>query len=232
MKKGDIIWLLALIGVITFMIAPATHDVFIKLTMAHPYFAGFIKFLILATMGELLAIRITGGDWKSPRGLLWRAMIWGIIGMTIVLMFECFAYGTKGVLEKGLLPGYGSPYVFAFFVSTLLNCSFGSVFMAAHRISDTFLDLKFDKENTNKTVSFKQVLEKISWADFISFVICRTIPLFWIPAHTVTFLLPSEYRVLMAAFLGIALGGILGFAKKRSTKLVVKSGVGSVDSGR
>jgi hypothetical protein len=42
----------------------------------------------------------------------------------------------------------------------------------------------------------------------------KTIPIFWIPAHTITFLLPSEYRVLSAAFLSIALGTILAFAKK------------------
>jgi hypothetical protein len=32
----------------------------------------------------------------------------------------------------------------------------------------------------------------------------------------VTFLLPPEYRVLMAALLSIALGAILAFAKKKS----------------
>jgi len=32
----------------------------------------------------------------------------------------------------------------------------------------------------------------------------------------VTFLLPPEFRVLMAAFLSIALGGILAFAKRKS----------------
>jgi len=43
----------------------------------------------------------------------------------------------------------------------------------------------------------------------------KTIPMFWIPAHTITFLLPSEFRVLAAAFLSIALGAILAFAKKK-----------------
>ena len=50
---------------------------------------------------------------------------------------------------------------------------------------------------------------------FVSFVLMKTIPIFWIPAHTITFLLPSEYRVLSAAFLSIALGAILAFAKKK-----------------
>lgn len=218
MKKGDFIWLLVFTGVIAFLVNPTTHELFIKFTMAHTYYAGFVKFLVLATMGEFLGIRIASGRWLSPPGIIWRAMIWGIIGMGIALMFECYANGTKAAMEKGLLPGNGSPYALAFFISLLINSTFAPVFMAAHRISDTFLDLKYDNRCVNRIVTFKQVLEKINWIDFISFVVCRTIPFFWIPAHTVTFLLPPEYRVLMAAFLGIALGGILAFAKKKSAR--------------
>jgi len=39
-----------------------------------------------------------------------------------------------------------------------------------------------------------------------------TIPFFWIPAHTITFLLPGEYRILFAAVLGIVLGVFLAVA--------------------
>jgi len=59
------------------------------------------------------------------------------------------------------------------------------------------------------------VVGTIDWQGFFGFVVAKTIPLFWIPAHTVTFLLPPEYRVLAAAFLSIALGAILAFAKRR-----------------
>ena len=48
------------------------------------------------------------------------------------------------------------------------------------------------------------------------FVYKKTIPLFWIPAHTITFLLPAEYRILVAALLGIVLGVILGIASLKS----------------
>ena len=46
-------------------------------------------------------------------------------------------------------------------------------------------------------------------------MLLRTIPLFWIPAHTVSFLLPPDYQVLYAALLGVALGLILALAGKR-----------------
>ncbi len=52
-----------------------------------------------------------------------------------------------------------------------------------------------------KDVKLKAVTDKIDWYGFMSFIVFKTIPLFWIPAHTITFLLPGEYRVLMAALL-------------------------------
>lgn len=47
-------------------------------------------------------------------------------------------------------------------------------------------------------------------------IICwlKTCPYFWIPAHTIVFLLPNQYRVLVSAFLSIALGLLLAIAKK------------------
>jgi len=45
-----------------------------------------------------------------------------------------------------------------------------------------------------------------------NFVFKKTIPFFWYPAHTITFLLPVDYQVLFAAILGIALGTILAMA--------------------
>ncbi|GAB1473896.1 hypothetical protein MASR2M69_13370 [Bacteroidota bacterium] len=40
----------------------------------------------------------------------------------------------------------------------------------------------------------------------MKFVVGKTIPLFWIPAHTITFLLPDTYKVIFAASLSIVLG--------------------------
>lgn len=215
MKKGDFIWAGVLAAVVAFLLTPATHEIFIKFTGTHPFISGFIKFFILATMGELLAIRIATGDWSIPHGILPRAAIWGFLGMAIVLVFDVFATGVKGALEKGLLPGGDSKFLFAFFVSSLMNLTFAPTMMAFHRVTDTYIDLKHEKGGA---VSLGDVVKKIDWNGFISFVLVKTVPLFWIPAHTITFMLPPEYRVLMAAMLSIALGGILAFAKKSAQK--------------
>ena len=223
MKKGDWLWLAALVGISSILLVPASHQVFISLTKAHPYLMGFIKFLILATMGELLTIRIVGGDWKTPPGLLWRALIWGLIGMLIVLMFEIFLSGVAGAVAKDMLwTGDGTAQAIwsAFYISAIMNLTFAPTFMAAHRITDTYLDLRCGEGLSWSQVTMARVVEKIDWKGFVTFVVGKTVPFFWIPAHTVTFLLPPEYRILVAAYLSIALGVLLSYAKRRKLRSV------------
>lgn len=211
---GDLVWLAALATVTAFFIIPATHRVFVSLTAAHPYGMGFLKFAILATMGELLARRLGAGKWQRPAGLIWRILIWGLIGVAITFMFSFFSLGTAAVIEKGLLPagsGWLKKLLQAFYTSAIMNLTFGPVFMATHRISDTYLDLRAQGDKP----SVKEVLAAIDWQGFLDFVVGKTIPLWWIPAHTVTFLLPGEYRVLVAAYLSIVLGVILVYARRR-----------------
>lgn len=216
MKKYDFIWLLGIVAVFMFLILPFTHSIFMTVTALHPYLMGFVKFAFLATMGELLALRLVQGDWKKPKGLLYKAFIWGFLGMAIVLVFDLYATGVAGSIKKGLLPSFGGKLGVAFFISALMNLFFAPTFMAFHRITDTYIDLGKGKLSLILKVKLSEVIEHIDWDGYVRFVVLKTIPIFWIPAHTVVFLLPTEYRVLAAAFLSIALGGILAFAKKRS----------------
>jgi hypothetical protein len=213
MNKKDFLWigLLAAIGV--FLFYPSTHQVFVVFTGNHPYIAGFIKFAILATMGDLLALRIVNKQWKQPKGFIFRGIIWGVLGMVITLIFSIFGAGVTSALSAGLLPGAYSALAFAFFTSAIMNLTFAPTFMAFHRITDTYADLKYGAQEKNITLG--KIVDTIDWNGFISFVVLKTIPLFWIPAHTATFLLPAEYRVLVAAALSIALGAILSFAKSK-----------------
>lgn len=216
MKKGDVIWTAALIGIIAFLLSPTTHKVFVSFTTDYPYIAGFLKFAILATMGDLLAYRIVTSEWKIRKGFLFRVFIWGFLGMAIVLVFTIFGAGITAAMEKGVLPGVGCTIAFAFFTSAIMNLTFAPTMMGFHRLTDTYADLKFIEGRKN--LKLDQVSDEIDWNNFISFVVLKTIPAFWIPAHTITFLLPPEYRVLMAAFLSIALGAILSFAKAKNNQ--------------
>lgn len=213
MKKGDFLWLAILAACVFYIVSPMTNAMFIAQTTAHPYIGGFIKFAILSTMGELMAMRLVGGAWKKPAGLMWRVVIWGLIGILITLIFKLFAFGVAACLSGGFLPGGDSKLAFAFFTSLLMNIFFAPVFMAMHKITDSYLDLKY-RDNISSP-SYDAVLREADWMTFAKFVVVKTIPFFWIPAHTITFLMPGEYRIVIAAFLSIALGGILAFAKSK-----------------
>ncbi len=222
MKKLDLVWAAALAAVVAFLVFPATHEIFASLSKTHPYMMAFVKFALLATMGELLAIRIVTGDWAKPVGVVWRAVIWGVLGMVIGLVFSLYAAGVTAAMKSGMLPSFGEvgfahSLAFAFFASTLMNCLFAPTFMAFHRITDTYIDMGKGTLAGMSKLSLGEVLDRIDWKGFVTFVVCKTIPIFWIPAHTVTFMLAPEYRVMMAAMLSIALGGILAFAKKKAT---------------
>lgn len=210
-----ILWVLVVAAFGVILVVPASREVFLAATKAHPYLMGFAKFGILATMGELMAIRIATGDFHAPKGLFWRSVIWGLIGMLITLIFQLFAGGVTASMASGFLPGEGNAFLFAFFVSAIMNLTFAPTFMAAHRFTDTWLDLYYEGK---RKIRVTDVTNRIDWNGFVSFVVVKTIPLFWIPAHTVTFMLAPEYRVVVAAFLSIALGGILSFAKKKGSQ--------------
>lgn len=224
MKKKDLIWLGVLL-IIAFLLAyPTTNEIYTAVNKAHPYIMGFVKVSILATMGEVLALRIVAQDYQKPVGVIYKFIVWGFLGMGFVIAFELFANGVTAIMKKGLLPSgtpgtFNASLLFAFFTSSFMNLIFAPTFMILHRLTDTFIDLGEGQFNKIKKVKLKAVTDKIDWYGFISFVVFKTIPIFWIPAHTITFLLPGEYRVLVAAFLSLALGVILAYSKRKNTKI-------------
>lgn len=210
MIKQDFLWILALLLVLFLMLSPFTADTFTELNAEHPYLLGFLKFFILASMGELLAIRLKLGHYQKPPYFLLRMIIWGLVGIMIVFFFGMLPVGISSMMEQGMLPGKPGGFLQAFFISSIMNLSFGIAFMATHRISDAYLD-----QLSQGTKSIHQAIGAVDWNHFFSFVVLKTIPLFWIPAHTITFLIPPLYRVIVAAMLSIALGLILAFAKNK-----------------
>ena len=209
MKKFDLLWPIGVIAIV-FCI---TRESFVEFAGNHLYISGFIKFGLLAPMGELLVIRMTKGNWKLPSGFIFRVLIWGILGMGIALAFKLFEYGTVIVLEKGFVFGQGNKILTAFYISAFMNLSFGPMMMGVHKITDKLIDLKY--ESKGKKISVQEAVKAVDWYGFITFVVFKTVPFFWIPAHTIVFLLPGEYRLVAAALLSIALGILLTLANKK-----------------
>lgn len=170
-----------------------------------PIIAGFMKFFFLATIGDFIGLRLKLGYFKVPKNIILKAIVWGFIGSVIVLVFTIFNSGVIVLQEKGLLPFDGVLIATALFTSIFMNVIFAPTMMAFHRVSDAYLD---------GSSSIEQAVESVNWVQFYKIVLLRTIPLFWIPAHTITFLLSPEYRVVFAAILGIMLGLLLQLFRK------------------
>ncbi|HOM68122.1 MAG TPA: hypothetical protein PLA02_06005 [Brevefilum fermentans] len=208
----DLLWMLVLLLITAFLVIPHTRQIFIQLTNNHPYGMGFIKFAILASMGELLALRLAAGAWEKPGGFVFKVIVWGVIGVLITFMFSLYSAGVTAILQPATPPnGFLSALLIAFLTSATMNLTFGIVFMAAHRISDAYIELRLH----HKKPSFHDLVQTIDWNAFITFVVGKTIPLFWVPAHTIVFMLPNYLRVIVAAYLSIALGMILAYSKHR-----------------
>ena len=214
---GDVIWGGVLLLITALFVFPQTREGFIQLTVDYPYLMGFIKFAILATMGELLALRLANGSWIRPHGISFKVVVWGLIGVLITFMFSFYSKGVSAMLEPVEVSfgnNFFSTVTPAFLTSVIMNLTFGIVFMAMHRMSDTYIEMRYNR----KKPSLKELIHAIHWDAFITIVVFKTIPLFWIPAHTITFTLPSQYRVLAAAYLSIILGVILVHSNKKEKK--------------
>lgn len=186
-----------------------TRKFFLDFASNYKLVGGFVKFFFLATIGDFIGLRIRSKEWKMPTSIFIKAVIWGLIGISIVLMFKIFPVGVASLQANNILPFDGVTIVFAFFVSTLMNFTYAPTMMAFHRVTDSYLELR----KTNKKITIGETIASINWRQFITFTVFRTIPFFWVLAHTITFLLPEEYRVIFAALLGIILGVLLGLFK-------------------
>lgn len=201
-------WFCVLVPLVFLLIVfiPPTRHVFLDLTARYPYPLAFFKFALLATVGETIAHSLGQKKMQFPKHPVLKAVVWGIIGILIALMFPLYTAGVKHAQSLSMLPGKNSGFLTALLVSVLLNVTFGVVMMAGHRISDKAID------RTEKNVD---LISSIDWSRFIKVVVFRTIPLFWVPAHTITFLLPEGFRVIWSALLSIALGLILALTTPR-----------------
>lgn len=191
---------------ISLIIYFVTRDSFLSFAADNPYPAGFIKFFILASIGDFVSVKIRTGLWSTPKNIVLKAIVWGYIGMAIVFMFKLYPSIIYSLQEHNILPFEGVLFFEALFISTLMNLTFAPVMMTFHKVTDTVLD--------NMGMKYKDVFKLIDWKNFRHLILFKTIPLFWIPMHTITFLLPNEYRVIFAAILGIFLGLLLGLSKK------------------
>jgi hypothetical protein len=226
-KKQDFyFWGAVVLLFLPFFVSKDVYNFYKDFNHDHGMIMAFLKFAVLATLGELIGLRIKTGAYYQPGFGVWpRALVWGGIGLTIKLAFIIFATGTPAFLDymglggatTAMKEGFTVTKLFvAFSISVAMNIIYAPVMMTFHKMSDIHI---VSNGGTMKgfftPVHFDKILGGMNWDVMWNFVFKKTIPFFWIPAHTITFLLPADVQVLFAALLGIALGTILAVAGKK-----------------
>lgn len=227
MKKQDFLFILCMfVLVLPFVAIPAVTEWYHAFNREHGMLMSFLKFAVLSTSGELLGLRIaTGTYYRKGFGIWPRALVWGVLGMGINMAMIIFSTGTPAFLEYLGMSGAGEAMrgVFsweklltAFAISVCMNTIFAPVFMTLHKVTDThILATGGTLSGFFTPLKMGEILKNMNWGVQWNFVFRKTIPYFWYPAHTITFLLPSNMRVLFAAFLGVVLGILLAVAARK-----------------
>lgn len=227
MKKSDILFLLFVVALfLPFFVSDTIYEWYKSFNAAHGMVMSFLKFAILSTLGEMIGLRIsTGVYYNKTFGIIPRMVVWGLLGMGINMAMIIFSKGTPMFMEyMGMEHAstiMGGDLSFAKFfvalaISIAMNSIFAPVFMTLHKITDTHIGNCGGSVKTLVTpIPMTRIMTGLNWAILWSFVFKKTIPLFWYPAHTITFLLPPEMRVLFAAVLGIVLGVLLAVAARK-----------------
>ncbi len=224
MKRKDLYFIFFIVLLfLPFLVSENLGSAYKSFNAQHGFLAAFVKFFVLATSGELLGLRIrTGKYFIRGFGILPRAIVWGVLGLSVKAAFIIFSGGVPALLaylgmeNPALVLSSGltfSKLLVSFSISLFLNLFFSPVLMTVHKITDKHI------QNSNGTftgflsaVNVSEILAGIDWKLHWGFILKKSIPLFWIPAHTVTFLLPPDFQILFAAVLGIVLGVLLAFA--------------------
>lgn len=228
MKRTDLYFAIVMLAIfLPFFLSPELYAWYKTFNAEHAMVMAFLKFGILATLGEMLGCRISTGNYTTPTfGVLPRMVVWGILGMAIAMAMMVFKSGIPAFITamggaelvadfyvEGLSWG---KFVVALSISVMMNTFFAPVFMTFHKITDAHI-----AENGGslkvlvRPIDMRRQMVSLNWDRQWSFIFKKTIPLFWYPAHTITFMLPGEFQVLFAALLGVALGVILAIGARK-----------------
>lgn len=232
MKKSDFLFVLVLCAIfLPFVLSKDAYNLYTELSRNHAMIMGFLQYAILATIGEMLGLRFQSGVYVNRSfGLLPRALVWGTLGLTIVAAIKIFGVGTPPFLDYvgNLEAGTFGAAIFspefswlkllgAFWMAFFMDVFFSPLFMIVFTIYDMHIKQTGGtlKGFFSHKVKYSENLQTFNWKVQWRFVFMKTIPFFWIPAHTIMYLLPVEFQVLMSSMLGIVLGIILFLANKK-----------------
>lgn len=228
MKRNDCWFALLIVGLfLPFFLSEELYALYRSFNTSHGMVMSFVKFAILSTLGEMLGHRLSTGSYTAPGfGVAPRMVVWGFLGMAINMAMIIFSKGTPLFLEQMGMSNAVEAFAaegftldklwVALAVSVAMNTIFAPLFMTFHKITDAHIAALGGSLRALITpIPMAKRLAEIDWQRQWGFVFKRTIPLFWYPAHTITFLLAPDQRVLFAALLGVVLGVLLSLSVRR-----------------
>jgi len=219
MKRRDIPVVLIFLLLIAFFSIPVSRKAYETAYKAMPILITFFKFAVMATGGEMVAQRFSTGHYLNRGfGILPKMIIWGLLGICIYWAFVIFSNGAPVLLPHfNKTPEPASRILTAFIISFSMNITFAPMMMLTHHLTD--MHIAANKGHFPlRDFAVLPLLKKIDWQKIWGFVIKKTIPMFWIPAHTVTFLLPEQFKTLFAAGLSVVIGILLGALKAKDSQ--------------
>ena len=170
---------------------------YLEFVRSNPLLSAAIQFGILGTVGELLSFSLQKKRLALPctvLQLLAKVAAWAVLGIVIKYGFTGMKGFTAALIEHRMLPQICAAGIgWAFAVSVLTNVFFGPQMMFFHRLEDNLILGGWSYKGMSTAL----------W----------TLLWFWIPAHTLTFSLPGEWQIGLAALWSVVLGLILGLAK-------------------
>jgi len=172
-------------------------DTYITFVKTYPLISAMIQFAILGTLGDMIAKCLQKGQLFMPYSLLTlllKMLEWALLAICIKYAFVGFQ-GFVDVLEAHeMIPELGT-FGRAFAVSVSMNLQFGLLLVILHRFLDNVVAGESNWMNLDKG------MKSLVW--------------FWIPAHTITFMLDKPYQIGLAALWSVVLGIILGYFNRQ-----------------
>jgi hypothetical protein len=174
---------------------------YIDFVTTYPLISAMIQFALLGTFGDTIAFWFRRGKVFSPytvKTFFYKIVEWGFLGLLIKYAFAGFKGFIDALIAGNYLPaldGIGK----AFATSVAINLQFGILLVLLHRWLDNLI-----AGEGNNWKNIEKSLFSLIW--------------FWIPAHTITFSLPKDFQIGLAALWSVALGFILGFYSRKAVR--------------
>ena len=169
---------------------------YVELVKAYPLYTAMLQFAVLGTFGDVISKWMQQGRVFMPykaQILILKMLEWAFLAITIKYAFVGFQGFVDSLVSHQLLPELGL-FGRAFAVSVAMNLQFGLLLVMLHRFLDNLIAQQSNWKNIDKG------MWSLIW--------------FWIPAHTVTFMLDKPYQIGLAAIWSVVLGLILGYYNK------------------